>query len=112
MSTHSSLSLGEALDALAVTIAQRAGADPSSSYTAQLLAAGPAKCAKKLGEEAVEAALACVTGDKAGLASEAADVVFHLLVALQAAGVTPGEVAAALEKRRGVSGLDEKAQRN
>lgn len=111
MSTSPSVSLGEALDELAATIAQRAGADPSSSYTAQLLARGPAQCAKKLGEEAVEAALACATGDKAGLASEAADVVFHLLVALAAAGVAPGEVAAALEKRKGVSGLDEKASR-
>lgn len=103
--------LGQELDELAATIASRVGADPASSYTAQLLAAGPGKCAKKLGEEAVEAALACATGDKAGLAGEAADVVFHLLVALQAAGVAPGEVAAALAKRKGVSGLDEKAGR-
>ncbi len=103
--------LGQALDALAATIAQRAGADPKSSYTAQLLADGPARCAKKLGEEAVEAALACATGDKPGLTSEAADVIYHLLVALQAAGVPPEDVAAALEQRKGTSGLEEKASR-
>lgn len=103
--------LGQALDALAATIAARAGADPKSSYTAQLLADGPARCAKKLGEEAVEAALACATGNKPGLTSEAADVIYHLLVALQAAGVPPEDVAAALEQRKGVSGLEEKASR-
>jgi phosphoribosyl-ATP pyrophosphohydrolase len=69
------------------------------------------KCAKKLGEEGVEAALAAVTGDKAALASEAADVLFHLLVTLQVCGVAPADVAAALEKRKGVSGHDEKASR-
>lgn len=105
-------SLGQELDELAATIASRAGADPKSSYTASLLAAGPAKCAKKLGEEAVEAALACVTGDKAGLAAEAADVIFHLLATLKVADVPPEAVAAELEKRKGVSGHDEKASRS
>lgn len=103
--------LGETIDALAVTIASRAGGDPSTSYTASLLSAGPAKCAKKLGEEGVEAALAAVSGDKAALASEAADVLFHLLATLQVCGVSPADVAAALEKRKGVSGHDEKASR-
>ncbi|MGE3143719.1 MAG: phosphoribosyl-ATP diphosphatase [Hyphomonadaceae bacterium] len=103
--------LGQALDALAETIAARAGGDPKSSYTASLLAAGPGKCAKKLGEEAVEAALACVSGDRAAMAEEAADVLFHLLVALRAGGAAPGDVAAVLERRKGVSGLDEKASR-
>lgn len=103
--------LGQALDELAATIAARAGADADASYTASLLAAGPGKCAKKLGEEAVEAALACATGDKPALAAEAADVLFHLLVALKAADVDPAAVAAVLESRRGVSGLAEKASR-
>jgi phosphoribosyl-ATP pyrophosphohydrolase len=103
--------LGAALDALADTIASRRGADPATSYTARLLAAGPQTCAKKLGEEAVEAALAAVSGDKAALAGEAADVLYHLLVTLEACGVAPGDVAAALEQRKGVSGLDEKAAR-
>lgn len=103
--------LGQSIDALAATIRGRTGADPAASYTASLLAAGPLKCAKKLGEEGVEAALAAVSGDKAALASEAADVLFHLLVTLQACGVDPDEVAAALAARRGVSGLDEKNNR-
>ncbi|MES1157261.1 MAG: phosphoribosyl-ATP diphosphatase [Alphaproteobacteria bacterium] len=103
--------LGQTLDALAATIAERASADPATSYTAALLAAGPMKCAKKLGEEGVEAALAAVSGDKAALAAEAADVLYHLLATLQVCGVSPNDVAAALEKRKGVSGLDEKASR-
>jgi phosphoribosyl-ATP pyrophosphohydrolase len=69
------------------------------------------KCAKKLGEEGVEAALAAVSGDKAALASEAADVLFHLLATLQVCGVAPADVAAALQARRGASGHDEKASR-
>jgi phosphoribosyl-ATP pyrophosphohydrolase len=104
-------SLGAAIDALAATIADRATADPATSYTASLLAAGVSKCAKKLGEEGVEAALAAVSGDKEALASEAADVLFHLLATLQVCGVAPADVAAALQKRKGVSGHDEKAGR-
>ena len=103
--------LGQAIDTLAATIDTRAGADPASSYTAKLLSEGVMKCAKKLGEESVEAALAAVAGDKAALAGEAADVLYHLLVTLKACGVAPSDVAAALEKRQGVSGLDEKASR-
>ncbi len=104
-------SLGKAIDDLAETIRARADADPKSSYTASLIAAGPARCAKKLGEEGVEAALACAAGDKAALAQEAADVVFHLLAALKVSGVSPEDVAAVLEGRKGVSGHDEKAAR-
>jgi phosphoribosyl-ATP pyrophosphohydrolase len=103
--------LGEALDALAALIASRRGADPASSYTAKLLAAGPARCAKKLGEEGVEAALAAVSGDKSAIAAEAADVLYHLLVTLAVTDTTPEAVAAALDARRGVSGIDEKAAR-
>lgn len=104
-------SLGAALDALAVTIAARRGADPVTSYTASLLGAGPQKCAKKLGEEGVEAALAAVSGDKAALASEAADLLFHLMVTLEVCGVSPELVAATLSARKGVSGHDEKKSR-
>lgn len=103
--------LGAELDHLNATIAARAGDDPKSSYTASLLAAGVEKCAKKLGEEAVETALAAAKGDKAALAAEAADVVYHLLVLLKASGVSGEDVAAVLRSRRGVSGLDEKASR-
>jgi phosphoribosyl-ATP pyrophosphohydrolase len=104
-------SLGAQIDALARVIAQRRGADPASSYTAKLLAAGPAKCAKKLGEEGVEAALAAVSGDRDALAAEAADVLYHLLVTLAACDVAPEAVAAALAKREGTSGIAEKAAR-
>lgn len=104
-------SLGQALDRLAAVIAARAGADAESSYTKSLLAAGPAKCAKKLGEEAVEAALAGVAGEAAELTAEAADVLYHLLVLLAARGVAPEQVAAELERRAGQSGHAEKAGR-
>jgi phosphoribosyl-ATP pyrophosphohydrolase len=103
--------LGQAIDALAALIDARAGADPQQSYTAKLLAQGPMKCAKKLGEEGVEAALAAVAGDKDALAGEAADVLYHLLVTLKAGGVLPGEVAAVLQQRQEKSGLEEKASR-
>ena len=101
-----------AIDRLFATIAARkAAGDLSSSYTAKLLSQGVEKCAKKFGEEAVEAALAAVTGDKQHLAAESADVLYHLLVLWAAAGITPQDVYAALEKREGVSGLAEKASR-
>jgi phosphoribosyl-ATP pyrophosphohydrolase len=102
--------LGAAIDELAATVAARRTADPAASYTASLLRAGPAKCAKKLGEEAVEAALAAVA-DPGTLAAEAADVLFHLVVTLEACGVPPADVAAALAARKGVSGHDEKKAR-
>lgn len=105
------ITLGAQIDALAAVIAARAGADPGSSYTAQLLAAGPARCAKKFGEEAVEAAIAAAQNDRAALTAEAADVLYHLLVLLQAAGVSGEDVAAALAGRSGTSGLQEKASR-
>ena len=104
-------SLGGVIDDLVDIIASRVGGDPETSYTASLIHAGPGKCAKKLGEEGVEAALAAVSGDKAALASESADVLFHLLVTLQTCGVTASDVAAALNARKGVSGHDEKKQR-
>ncbi len=102
--------LGSALDALAQTIAARAAeGDASSSYTAKLLSEGLDKCAKKFGEEAVEAILAAK--DPAHLTKEAADVLYHLLVLLKAAGVDAAAVAVELEQRAGVSGLEEKAAR-
>jgi phosphoribosyl-ATP pyrophosphohydrolase len=107
----SSTEIGPILSALEATIAARAGTDAKESYTASLLAAGPSKCAKKLGEEAVETALAIVSEDKAAVAAESADLLFHLLVALRTRGVTLGEVAGALAARQGVSGHAEKAAR-
>jgi phosphoribosyl-ATP pyrophosphohydrolase len=99
------------IDRLFATIASRKKADPNSSYTAQLLAEGVQKCAKKFGEEAVEAALAAVSKDKAALAAESADVLYHLLVLWAASGITPDDVYAALKAREGQSGLAEKAAR-
>ncbi|WP_347139913.1 phosphoribosyl-ATP diphosphatase [Paracoccus sp. SSK6] len=100
-----------ALHDLAATIAARKSADPDSSWTARLLAKGPEKCAEKFGEEAVEAIIEAVKGDRARLTSEAADVVFHLLVMLAARDVTLADVEAELDRRAGMSGLAEKAAR-
>lgn len=96
---------------LARIVAERAKAPPERSYTAKLLAAGPAGAAKKLGEEAVEAALAAVQGDRAGLVAEAADLLYHLLVVLEGAEVPLDEVMSELQRRTARSGLAEKAAR-
>jgi phosphoribosyl-ATP pyrophosphohydrolase len=101
----------DTLARLQATIAARQGADPSSSYTAKLLAGGPALAAKKFGEEAVEAVIAAVQNDPEALAAESADVLYHWLVLLAAAGVSLDAVAAKLEAREGRSGLEEKASR-
>ncbi len=100
-----------ALTRLAATIEARKGADPESSWTAKLLAKGPEKCAEKFGEEAVEAIIEAVKGDKAKLTSEAADVLYHLLVMLAARDVTLAQVLAELDTRAGTSGIAEKAAR-
>ncbi|MDZ7709145.1 MAG: phosphoribosyl-ATP diphosphatase [Roseovarius sp.] len=100
------------LDDLARTIAARASADPESSWTAKLLAKGPGKCAEKFGEEAVEAIIEAVKGDRDRLTSEAADVLFHLLVMLQSRDVALSDVMAELDRRQGTSGLAEKASRS
>ena len=99
------------LTRLADTIASRKDADPDSSWTAKLLAKGPEKCAEKFGEEAIEAIIEAVKGDKPRLISEAADVLYHLLVMLAARDVTLTDVEAELARRDGVSGLAEKASR-
>ena len=99
------------LERLAATIAARKGADPETSWTAKLLAKGPEKCAEKFGEEAVEAIIEAVKGDTARLTSEAADVLYHLLVMLAARDVDLADVLAELARREGRSGLAEKASR-
>lgn len=99
------------LDHLEQVIAQRAGASPDESYVAKLNARGMPVIARKLGEEGVEAAIAAISGDDEELVGEAADIIFHLLVALQARGLSLADVKAELEKREGVSGLVEKASR-
>ena len=99
------------LERLAATIAARKGADPETSWTAKLLATGPEKCAEKFGEEAVEAIIEAVKGDRARLTAEAADVMFHLLVMCTARGVTLADIEAELTRREGTSGIAEKAAR-
>ena len=99
------------LDRLAKTIAARKAADPDSSWTAKLLAKGPEKCAEKFGEEAIEAIIEAVKGDRVRLTSEAADVLYHLLVMLAARDVALAEVLAELDRRNGLSGIAEKASR-
>ncbi|MDE2445397.1 MAG: phosphoribosyl-ATP diphosphatase [Alphaproteobacteria bacterium] len=101
----------ETLERLADRIAARVGASPESSYTASLLGKGVEKCAKKFGEEAFELAMAAVQGDKPHITSEAADVFYHVLVLLQASGVSLDDVMAVLNAREGTSGLVEKAGR-
>jgi len=99
------------LEDLFTTIEARANADPDSSWTAKLLAKGPEKCAEKFGEEAVEAIIEAVKDDKTKLASEAADVLFHLLVMLKSRDVALSDVMAELARRQGQSGIAEKASR-
>jgi phosphoribosyl-ATP pyrophosphohydrolase len=96
---------------LAATIRARRTTAPDSSYSRQLLDAGPVRCAKKLGEEAVEAVIAGVGESDDALKEEAADLLYHLLVLLESRGLEIADVLAVLERRQGVSGLKEKADR-
>ncbi len=96
---------------LARDIRAKRSASPDKSYTAKLLSQGIEKCAKKLGEEAVETALAGMTGDKHHIASESADLLYHLLVLLEATGVEFQDVLSELANRQGIGGLVEKASR-
>jgi phosphoribosyl-ATP pyrophosphohydrolase len=99
------------LEQLDAFLAERATAAPDQSYTAKLIAGGPAYAGKKLGEEAVEAVIATVEGDLRALKMEAADVLYHLLVVLRLRGVPLQDVLAELERRTAQSGLAEKAAR-
>ena len=104
--------MSDTLSRLEATIrARREAGDVSASHTARLLARGPEKCAEKFGEEAVEAIIEAVKGDRDKLTSEAADVLYHLMVMLAARGVALADVMAVLDAREGRSGLDEKASR-
>ncbi len=99
------------LDTLEAVIRERRTADPASSYVAKLTAKGRAKIAQKVGEEAVEAAIAAVQDDRTGLTGEAADLIFHLLILLADANLSLDDVRAELARREGMSGIDEKAAR-
>lgn len=102
----------DTLTRLAATIEARKSANPDGSWTARLLAKGPEKAAEKFGEEAVEAIIEAVKGDRERLIAEACDVLYHLLVMLAARDVTLNEVLAELERREGTSGITEKAGRD
>lgn len=102
----------DTLTRLEETVSQRAAADPSTSYVASLNAKGLPQIARKLGEEGVEAAVATLSGSDEELVGEAADVLFHLMVALTARGIAFADVLAELDRREGVSGIAEKASRS
>jgi phosphoribosyl-ATP pyrophosphohydrolase len=99
------------LDRLYRAILARRGADPETSYTAKLFHRGRAKIAQKLGEEAVETVIEAITDDKEKIASESADLLYHLMVLWADAGLMPDDVYAVLAAREGVSGIAEKVSR-
>ncbi|MBM3559402.1 MAG: phosphoribosyl-ATP diphosphatase [Alphaproteobacteria bacterium] len=101
----------QVIDRLHATVLSRRGADPESSYTAKLFAQGRAKIAAKLGEEAAETVIAGASETPERLASESADLLYHLVVLWAERGVAPAAVWTELARREGVSGLDEKAAR-
>jgi len=100
-----------ALEALSATITERRTAEAETSYTRHLLDAGVPKCAKKLGEEATEVVIAALSEDDAALHGEAADLIYHLLVLLEARDTNLAPVLDVLAERHGVSGITEKASR-
>ncbi len=102
----------DTLSRLEATIAARRAAPPEESYVASLNARGLPKIAQKLGEEATEAVIAALSGSNAELVGESADLIFHLLVLLNARGVSLDHVLAELDRREGLSGLEEKASRS
>jgi len=99
------------IDTLFQVIQSRKGADPETSYTAKLFAKGRKKIAQKVGEEAVETALAALAEGPGGVVSESADLLYHLLVLWAEMGVSPDDVWAELNRRAGVSGIEEKNSR-
>ena len=103
--------MSEILTQLETTIRLRRGADPASSYVAKLSAAGRAKIAQKLGEEAVETEIAAMSGDREAVTSEAADLMFHLAVLLADMDLSFDDVLNEIARREGTSGIAEKAAR-
>jgi phosphoribosyl-ATP pyrophosphohydrolase len=99
------------LERIAVSINQRKGGDPSKSYVAKLFAQGDDAMLKKIGEEATETVLAAKSGDRLHLVREVTDLWFHCMIVLARHGVGPGDVLAEMQRREGISGIDEKASR-
>lgn len=105
------MSSTDTLNTLYNVILQRQGGDPEKSYVARRFAKGRAKIAQKVGEEAVEAVIASMAGDRKEVIEESADLIFHWLIMLAEQEIKPGDVMAVLEKRMGQPGLDEKKRR-
>lgn len=99
------------LNHLFAIVESRRGVSPDESYIAALFAKGRRKIAQKVGEEAVEVAIAATSQEKADIINESSDLLFHLLVLWADAGITPEEVLAEMQRREGISGLSEKAGR-
>lgn len=97
---------------LAALIHSRRSDTSGKSYTSQLLTAGPERCAKKFGEEAVELVIATMASDDKAVRAEAADVLYHLLVLLESRQIAFADVLTVLDGRMGTSGLEEKASRS
>ena len=102
---------GACLDRLFKVIDSRRGADPETSHTAKLLQRGTKRIAQKVGEEAVEAVIEAIRGNRQKLTAESADLLYHVLVMWADAGINPAEVWAELSKREGISGVAERAER-
>jgi phosphoribosyl-ATP pyrophosphohydrolase len=105
------MSIGDALNQLFADIEAKKNADPKLSYSASLIQSGPKKCAKKIGEEATELAMALIGDDNVEINNEAADLLYHFAAALIAKNIDPQEVANVLSARRGIGGHVEKASR-
>jgi len=103
--------MSDILERLADIVESRKGGDPDKSYVSRLFARGPDAILKKVGEEATEAVMAAKDGDKRSIVAETADLWFHCLVMLAQYGLRPSDVLAELQRREGISGLDEKAAR-
>jgi phosphoribosyl-ATP pyrophosphohydrolase len=101
----------DALEKLFTVIESRRYADPATSYVAKLLGKGAPKIAKKVGEEGVEVAIAVAQADRTATVHESADLVFHLMLLWAAMGIAPAEITAELERREGISGIEEKKKR-
>jgi len=109
--SESTLSANDTLARLAAVIETRRAGDPDKSYVARLFARGEDAVLKKIGEEATEVVMACKDGEPARIVAEVADLWFHTLIALAQHGLAPADVLAELERREGLSGLEEFAAR-
>ena len=103
--------MSDILERLARTIESRKSADPEKSYVARLLGADEDGVLKKIGEEATETVLAAKGGDRLHLVREVTDLWFHCMIVLERHGLGPADVLAEMQRREGISGLDEKAAR-